>query len=121
MELEITEKNENPLLHRQEIQIAIRHENSSTPKRNEVIKSLSDVLKAKKELIIIEHLKNTYGRSETLGYAKIYSSVDALKKIETKPSIARHKVEEKNGKKSKNDSVTEANNADEKEDLKEDE
>ena len=56
-----------------------------------------------------------------MGYAKIYSSVDALKKIETKPSIARHKVEEKNGKKSKNDSVTEANNADEKEDLKEDE
>ena len=72
MELEIAEKNDNPLLHRQELQIVIRHENSSTPKRSEVIKNLSETLKEKKDLIVIDYLKNKYGKMETQGYAKIY-------------------------------------------------
>ena len=52
MELEITENNNNPLLNRQEVQIVIKHESDATPKRNQVIKSLSEKLKAKKDLII---------------------------------------------------------------------
>ena len=74
MELEIIENNSNPLLERQEVQIIIRHESDSTPKRNQVIKNLSEQLKAKKELIIIDHLKNKYGKTETKGYAKIYKN-----------------------------------------------
>ena len=91
MELEITENNSNPLLSRQEIQIVIKHESDATPKRNQVIKSLSDQLKAKKELIIIDHLKNKYGKTETQGYAKVYANKDAMNLIETKPSLDRHK------------------------------
>ena len=90
MELEITENNNNPLLNRQEVQIVIKHESDATPKRNQVIKSLSEKLKAKKDLIIIDHLKNKYGKTETQGYAKIYTNKDSLNLIETKPSIARH-------------------------------
>ena len=90
MELEIKENNDNPLLHRKEIQLVINHENDSTPKRNQVIRDLSEQLKAKKELIIIDHLKNKYGKTETIGYAKVYSNIEALKAIETEPSIARH-------------------------------
>ena len=90
MELEITENNDNPLLNRQEVQIVIKHESDATPKRNQVIKNLSEKLKAKKELIIIDHLKNKYGKTETEGYAKIYTNKDSLNLIETKPSIARH-------------------------------
>ena len=90
MELEIKENNDNPLLHRKEIKLVINHENDSTPKRNQVIRDLSEQLKAKKELIIIDHLKNKYGKTETQGYAKVYSNIEALKTIETKPSMARH-------------------------------
>jgi small subunit ribosomal protein S24e len=90
MELEIKENNDNPLLHRKEIKLVINHENDSTPKRNQVIRDLSEQLKAKKELIIIDHLKNKYGKTETQGYAKVYSNIEALKIIETKPSMARH-------------------------------
>ena len=93
--MEITEKNDNPLLHRQEIQIVIRHENKGTPRRKEVIQSLSEQLKAKKDLIVIDHLKNKYGKTETRGYAKIYANVEALNRIETKPSIARQKPSDK--------------------------
>ena len=95
MELEIAEKNDNPLLHRQEVRIFIRHENKGTPRRKEVIQSLSEQLKAKKDLIVIDHLKNKYGKTETRGYAKIYANVEALNRIETKPSIARQKPSEK--------------------------
>ena len=101
MELEIAEKNDNPLLHRQEIQIVIRHENKGTPKRKEVIQNLSEQLKAKKDLIVIDHLKNKYGKTETQGYAKIYANAEALNRIETKPSIARQKPSEKKPPKAK--------------------
>ena len=101
MEMEIAEKNDNPLLHRQEVQIVIRHENKGTPKRKEVIQSLSEQLKAKKDLIVIDHLKNKYGKTETQGYAKIYANAEALNRIETKPSIARQKPSEKKPPKAK--------------------
>ena len=101
MELEIAEKNDNPLLHRQEVQIVIRQENKGTPKRKEVIQSLSEQLKAKKDLIVIDHLKNKYGKTETQGYAKIYANAEALNRIETKPSIARQKPSEKKPPKAK--------------------
>ncbi len=101
MELEIAEKNDNPLLHRQEIQIVIKHENKGTPMRKEVIQNLSEQLKAKKDLIVIDHLKNKYGKTETQGYAKIYANIEALNRIETKPSIARQKHSEKKSPKAK--------------------
>ena len=101
MELEIAEKNDNALLHRQEVQIIIRHENKGTPKRKDVIQSLSEQLKAKKDLIVIDHLKNKYGKTETQGYAKIYANIEALNRIETKPLIARQKPSEKKPPKAK--------------------
>ena len=91
MELEITEQNDNPLLNRQEVKVVIKHSEDSTPRRNQVIKNLSEQLKAKRELVIIDHLKNAYGKTETHGYAKIYSDKESLEQIETKPSMDRHK------------------------------
>ena len=117
MELEITENNDNPLLNRQEVQIVIKHESDATPKRNQVIKSLSEKLKAKKDLIIIDHLKNKYGKTETQGYAKIYTNKDSLNLIETKPSIARHTNTGDEPKKEKK--VEKASKEETKEDVKE--
>ena len=91
MELEITEQNDNPLLNRQEVKVVIKHSKSSTPRRNQVIKNISEQLKTNRELVIIDHLKNAYGKTETHGYAKIYSDKESLSKIETKPSMERHK------------------------------
>ena len=117
MELEITENNDNPLLNRQEVQIIIKHESDATPNRNQVIKNLSEKLKAKKELIIIDHLKNKYGKTETQGYAKIYTNKDSLNLIETKPSIARHTEGDKPKKEKK---VEEAPKEEPKKETKED-
>ena len=103
MELEITEQNDNPLLNRQEIKVVIKHNESSTPRRNQVIKNISEQLKANRELVIIDHLKNAYGKTETHGYAKIYSDKESLSKIETKPSMERHKDIDSNSNESKSE------------------
>ena len=116
MELEITENNSNPLLSRQEIQIVIKHESDATPKRNQVIKNLSEQLKAKRELIIIDHLKNKYGRTETSGYAKVYTNKESMNLVETKPSLDRHKNIDTKPKKEKK---AEAEPEEEKEEIKE--
>ena len=108
MELEITEQNDNPLLNRQEIKLVIKHNDDSTPRRNQVIKNLSEQLKAKRELVIIDHLKNAYGKTETHGYAKVYSDKDSLTRIETKPSIDRHKDIDSHSNESKAEEVDEA-------------
>ena len=115
MELEITENNDNPLLNRQEVQIVIKHESDATPKRNQVIKNLSEQLKAKKELIIIDHLKNKYGKTETEGYAKVYANKETMNLVETKPSLDRHKNIDSKPKKEKKAEVApeENNNAEE--------
>ena len=52
-------------------------------------------------LVVIDHLKNKYGKTETQGYAKIYANAEALNRIETKPSIARQKPSEKKPPKAK--------------------
>ena len=120
MELEIAEKNDNPLLHRQEVQIVIRHENESTPRRSEVIKNLSEKMKAKKDLIIIDHLKNKYGKMESQGYAKIYKDIEALNRIETKPSIDRQKTSEQaKPKEPKKEKAEEGNESAEEESTEE--
>ena len=111
MELEITENNDNPLLNRQEVQIVIKHESDATPKRNQVIKNLSEQLKAKKELIIIDHLKNKYGKTETEGYAKVYANKETMNLVETKPSLDRHKnIDSKPKKEKKAEAAAEENN-----------
>jgi len=111
MELEITEQNDNPLLNRQEVKVVIKHSEDSTPRRNQVIKNLSEQLKAKRELVIIDHLKNAYGKTETHGYAKIYSDKESLTRIETKPSMDRHKDIDSHSSESKEEKAPAAEEA----------
>ncbi len=90
MELQITQNTDNSLLGRQELQLRIAHDGVATPKRMEVRKEVAKQMKAKAELVIIDHLRNRYGRSETTGYAKVYADMPTLKTIETRPILARH-------------------------------
>ncbi len=114
MELEITEQNDNPLLSRQEIKVVIKHNEDSTPRRNQVIKNLAEHLKANRELVIIDHLKNAYGKTETHGYAKVYSDKESLTRIETKPSMDRHKdIDSHSGEKKAEEAPVEESSTDE--------
>jgi ribosomal protein S24E len=92
MEIDIQSKTNNPLLKRTEVQFTIHHEGEGTPKRELVRSELADKLKVKKENIMINYMKASFGNTETLGYAKVYKSVEAAKVGEKKYILIRNNV-----------------------------
>jgi len=92
MEIEIQNKKNNPLLNRMEVQFVIRHEGESTPKRALIKNELAEQLKANKENVIIDHMRSNFGFEETIGYAKVYSSVAKAKDGESTHILKRNNV-----------------------------
>ncbi len=92
MEIDIQSKTNNPLLKRTEVHFTLRHEGEGTPKRELVKSELADKLKVKKENIMIDYMKANFGNTETLGYAKVYKSVDEAKAREKKYILIRNNV-----------------------------
>jgi small subunit ribosomal protein S24e len=92
MEIDIQTKTNNPLLKRTEVRFFLHHEGESTPKRELVRSELADKLKVKKENIMINFMKSNFGKSETIGYARIYKSVEEAKIRERKYILKRNNV-----------------------------
>jgi small subunit ribosomal protein S24e len=100
MELELIEKKEMPLLARTDITFRIKHPNERTPKRNDVRDELASQMNVKKVCIIIDNMKAVFGKSETKGFAKIYSSEKDAIAIERNHILARNKIVTAEAKKS---------------------
>jgi small subunit ribosomal protein S24e len=79
MEIEIKSKTDNPLLGRTEVHFIILHEGEGTPKRELVRTELAEKLNAKKETIMVDFMRSSFGTRKTVGYAKIYKSVEDAK------------------------------------------
>ena len=79
MEIEIQSKTDNPLLNRTEVHFIIRNEGESTPKRELIRGELAEKLNVKKENIMINYMKSSFGTTDTLGYAKVYKSLKEAK------------------------------------------
>lgn len=79
MEIEIQSKVDNLLLGRTEIRFMILHEGEGTPKRELVRSELAEKLNAKKESIMIDAMHSSFGSRKTIGYAKIYKSIEDAK------------------------------------------
>ena len=92
MEIEITDKKNNPFLKRTEVQFIISHENQKTPNQVIIKNELANSLNTNKENIIIDHLRSNYGIQKTYGYAKIYSSRKEAETIEQKYILKRNKM-----------------------------
>lgn len=78
MDIEITNKVENKLLGRTQITFRIRYK-GPTPSIKEVRSSLISKLKADEKLFVIDNVKSEFGATTASGYAKIYTSADAMK------------------------------------------
>ncbi len=89
MEIKVLEEKSNPLLQRREIQFSVI-QNLGTPSRLEIKNKLAAYLNSKPELVIIERMKQEFGKRETRGYAKIYESVERMKNVETEHIIQRN-------------------------------
>jgi small subunit ribosomal protein S24e len=90
MEIEIQSKTDNLLLGRTEVHFVIHHEGEGTPKREIVRSELAEKLSAKKETIMIDMMRSSFGTRKTIGYAKVYKSVEDAKASEADPILKRN-------------------------------
>lgn len=82
MDIEIVSKYENKLLNRTEVRFKATHGKEKTPPRDTVRDALAKSLGGNKDTIVVEEMQSAFGKSETTGYAKMYASVEAAKKLE---------------------------------------
>ena len=95
MEIEIVSKEENQLLDRTEVTFKAVHAKEGTPQREAVREKLSALLKATKERVIVDSMGSEFGRTETIGYAKVYKTKEAAMKYEREHVLVRNKLKEK--------------------------
>jgi small subunit ribosomal protein S24e len=89
LEVEITSKRENLLLKRFEVKFQATHASEATPNRETMRAEIAKALSAKKEFVILDWARSDFGRTRTVGYAKIYKSKEDALKIERKPILVR--------------------------------
>ncbi|MGQ0534797.1 MAG: 30S ribosomal protein S24e [Methanobacteriota archaeon] len=93
--IDITAQRENPLLKRTEIHFVVNHGGEPTPKRDAVREKLAGKIGKPVETLVIDNMVSEFGRGVTRGYAKVYGSVEAVKKSEPHFLLVRHKLAEK--------------------------
>jgi ribosomal protein S24E len=101
MELEVIERKDSPLLSRVEVSFRVTHPKESTPKRSDIREELAIQMNAKKNCVVIDNMKAVFGKSETIGYAKVYSSDKLAKDIERKHILIRNNLESGGSEKGK--------------------
>jgi small subunit ribosomal protein S24e len=95
MEVEIVSKKENVLLDRTEVRFKAVHPKEGTPQREAVRDKLVGLLKASKERVIVDSMDSEFGKTETVGYAKVYKTKEAAMKYEREEILVRNKLKEK--------------------------
>ncbi len=94
MKIKIEDKQENPLLKRQDITFLVDHTGAATPTRLDVRAKLSAMLNCKEDQLYITKLNGLFGQSTSQGYAHLYPSKEAAQVQEQNHIIKRHAIEE---------------------------
>ena len=92
MQLEVLAKKENPLLKRVEVTFKATHKSEPTPTRDALRAFLAKELNATKDIVVIDSQASTFGRYETVGYAKVYKSKDEALAVERKHILVRNRL-----------------------------
>ena len=92
MQLEVIERTENPLLKRTEVAFKAIHKAEPTPTRDALRAFLAKELKATKDIVVIDSQASTFGRYETVGYAKVYKTKEEALAVERKHILVRNKL-----------------------------
>jgi small subunit ribosomal protein S24e len=90
MELEIVSRKDNPLLDRTELEVLAHHIGKPTPTRAEVRQHVAAAMKAKMDVVLVDHMESTYGMGVTRGYVKVYKTKEAAMAIEREPIKKRN-------------------------------
>ncbi|MDD5148005.1 MAG: 30S ribosomal protein S24e [Candidatus ainarchaeum sp.] len=81
MDVKITQKQKNPVFHREEITFEVR-ESKATPTRKELREKIAALTGAKPELVIIEKISTRFGSTFVGGKALAYEEEKGMQKTE---------------------------------------
>ncbi len=89
MELRIEKERYNPLLKRKEVYFRVIF-NGATPRRNDVREKLAAILNANLNTLVIDWMRTEFGKTEAIGYAKIYDTEEDMRSIEEEHILRRN-------------------------------
>ena len=92
MEVQILTKKDNPLLKRVEVTFKAVHKAEGTPARDAMRSELAKQLKATKDVVVIDRVESSFGRYESVGYAKVYPSKEVAVSIERHHILVRNRL-----------------------------
>jgi small subunit ribosomal protein S24e len=98
LEISVESERYNPLLKRRELHLRVSFD-GKTPSRAEIREKVAGIMNAEQNRLVIDYVKNEFGKREAKVYAKIYDSVEAMKAIEEKHILERNFPELKTEKK----------------------
>ncbi len=93
MDIKIIEDKNNVLLNRRELNFEVTFE-GPTPARLDIKNKMAALMNVPLELVVIQRMKNDFGRQKLNGYAKIYEDAARMKKIEKEHILERNKLPE---------------------------
>jgi small subunit ribosomal protein S24e len=91
MEITVLSEEENPLLHRTDVQFEVVHE-EATPSRLSVRDSLAAQIGKDAEEVVVHELDTKFGMRKTVGYAKVYDTPADAGEIEQEYMLDRNKI-----------------------------
>ena len=92
MELQVVTKKDNPLLKRVEVTFKATHRAEATPTRETIRAELAKQLQASKDAVVVARSISSFGRFETVGYAKVYPSKEAALAVERSHILVRNRL-----------------------------
>ncbi|MCL4326732.1 MAG: 30S ribosomal protein S24e [Candidatus Thermoplasmatota archaeon] len=95
VDIKIEETKENKLLKRKEIRFTITFDKAGTPKRDIVRDLIAKNTGSKKELVIVDSIKQETGRNEATGYSKVYADKESAMLFEPDYELLRNGLKEK--------------------------
>jgi len=91
MDIDIIEEDENPMLHRTDVQFELTHE-EATPSRLSVRDSLAAKLNKDSKEVVVRNLDTKFGMRTTIGEAKVYDSPEHAQDVEHNYMLQRNKI-----------------------------
>lgn len=97
MSVKVESHKKNPLLKREEAWIVLEHEGKATPKRADMIDEAANVMKADKELIIIDKIFSREGKAASMARVLVYEKKELIPAAKAEKMKRRLGIAKKEG------------------------
>lgn len=98
MEIKVKEEKDNPFFERKELLLELKHPNSKTPSKPELLKDLTSKYSAPEENILVDYIFTKKGITQSVAKVKIYKKKPKIKTVEKKEEKPKKEAKPKEAK-----------------------